>query len=125
MIGRLLLSLLGRHTTYRLGRALYQQARGDVTNDMTTNGELMIQRHVLDAWRRSSATDDRLIVFDVGAHVGNWSAAFLTNFNDFRSTLAFDLYMFEPVPATAKVLRSRLGEMDDCVHYESLALSAK
>jgi hypothetical protein len=42
-------SLIGRRATYRIGRALYQNARGDTANDMVSNGELLVQNCVVDA----------------------------------------------------------------------------
>src|SRR3546814_1156531 len=62
---------------YRLGRALYKQARGDHPNDMATNGEVFVQECVANAWKQGRLGDQKLVVFDVGANVGDWSATML------------------------------------------------
>lgn len=107
-------------TVYRLGRFLYMQARGDIANDMATNGELMVQRCVIDAVLRSAA--EKLVCFDVGANVGDWSSALLANCQS-RQYQPLELYVFEPVPSTASVLRKRLGDKE-YIHYELVALSS-
>lgn len=71
---KLMFSLIGRRTTYRIGRILYQEARGDVANDMASNGEMLVQNRVVDAWKNGSLSGQRLVVFDVGANVGDWSS---------------------------------------------------
>ena len=49
-IVHILVKVIGINGAYRLGRALYMRARGDVANNMVTNGELMIQRCVIAAF---------------------------------------------------------------------------
>ena len=120
----LLFSCIGRRTVYRIGRTLYQHARGDVANDMRSNGEMLIQRCVLGAWLKEGTPKNRLVVFDVGANVGDWSAAFLRRVSDSSLREFVDLYAFEPVPATAKTLRRNLGDQNPFLHYEQVALSS-
>ena len=36
---------------YRLARALYKQGRGDIANDMKSNGEMLVQNCVVGAWK--------------------------------------------------------------------------
>jgi FkbM family methyltransferase len=105
---------------YRLGRALYMRARADVRNDMATNGELMIQRGVIATFKGS--TEGKLVCFDVGANVGDWSAALLENCRAFEFH-GLDLYAFEPVPLTYDALKRRLGNIES-VHCEQLAISS-
>jgi FkbM family methyltransferase len=112
----ILLKILGNKFSYRLGRALYMQARGDVPNDMTINGELMIQKSVI-----KGSSDDKLVCFDVGANIGDWSAALLSSCQS--KPFQLELYVFEPVPSTVNVLRKRLGNIGN-IHYESLAMSS-
>jgi FkbM family methyltransferase len=120
MVHALLRKILGSHNTYRLGRFLYMHSRGDGANRMSTNGELMIQRHVVKATK--DAAYDKLVCFDVGANVGDWSSALLCHCEglDFP---ALELHVFEPVPATEEALRRRLGQKRS-VHYQPLALSS-
>lgn len=106
---------------YRLGRRLYMSARGDIANNMMTNGELMIQKSVVKAVK--NLTNEKLIFFDVGANIGDWSSELLSNYHASQYQ-ALDLYLFEPVPSTAIVLRQRLGE-NEYLHYEILALSSE
>ena len=58
-IAQILLKCIGRTIAYGLGRFLYMQARGDIPNNMTQNGELMVQRCVIQAVLRS--VDDKLV----------------------------------------------------------------
>lgn len=119
-IVHILIKLFGINVVYRLGRAMYMRARGDVPNDMATNGEFMIQRCVIRGVQAS--TNERFVCFDVGANVGDWSYELLSNCKS-NQCQSFDLYVFEPVPSTAKVLRERLGGNKN-IHYELLALSS-
>jgi len=120
----LLFALIGRRATYRIGRALYQKARGVVANDMVSNGEMLVQNCVVDAWKRGDLSGQRLVVFDVGANVGDWSSAFVSQLTDSQKLDAVDLYIFEPVPSTFEFLRNRLGNQHPALHYEQVALSS-
>lgn len=122
---KLVFSLIGRRAAYRVGRALYSQARGEIANNMRSNGEMLVQCCVLDAWLKEDAKKNRLVVFDVGANVGDWSAAFLMRLSDSSLSESVDLYAFEPVPSTAETLRRNLGDQNLCLHYEQVALSSE
>jgi len=122
---KLILSLIGRRAAYRVGRALYSQARGDIANDMRSNGEMLVQSCVLDAWSKEGTQKNRLVVFDVGANVGDWSAAFLVRLSDLRLSESVDLYAFEPVPSTAETFKHNLGDQNPCLHFEQVALSSE
>lgn len=118
--------LLGRRASYRIGRALYSNARGEVHNDMMTNGEMLVQNCVVDAWKKEWVGEQRLVVFDVGANVGDWSSALLSLLTKSRDmSEAVDLYAFEPVPSTFQFLRKRLGTQNAVLHYEQVALSSE
>lgn len=125
LLTQLIFSLHGRRIAYRIGRALYQTARGEVANDMTSNGEMLVQRCVVEAWLRDGARENRLVIFDVGANVGDWSAALLKRLADSSVDESTDLYVFEPVPSTVDSLKSRLGYSNSCLHYEQVALSSE
>lgn len=118
-------NLLGRRIAYRIGRALYQHARGNVLNDMVSNGELLVQRCVVKAWLKGGLRNGRLVIFDVGAHVGDWSSALVSLLTDSTMRDAVDLYLFEPVPSTFEFLRNRLGTQNPVLHYEQVALSSE
>jgi FkbM family methyltransferase len=121
---QLVIALLGRRAAYRIGRTLYQGARGDVRNDMASNGEMLIQSCVVGAWRKRSAKEHRLVIFDVGANVGDWSAALLGLLVRFDIDSSADVYAFEPVPSTFESLKRRLGNTHSCLHYEQVAMSS-
>ncbi len=123
-IKNLMLNLMGRHATYRIGRAMYLHARGDINNDIATNGEMLIQRGVLAAWERAPAKDKNLVVFDVGANIGDWSAALLGQLKTHAIVDRVDLFSFEPVSATAEVLRRNLAGNEACLNIEEMALSS-
>ena len=124
LLKQLIFSLIGRRAAYRIGRALYQIARGDGPNDMVLNGEMLVQKCVVDAWKRNDLSRQRLVVFDVGANVGDWSSALLGLLTDATMREAVDLYVFEPVPSTLEFLKNRLGTQAQAVHYQRLALSS-
>ncbi|MEI6061679.1 MAG: FkbM family methyltransferase, partial [Bacteroidota bacterium] len=115
--------MLGRRTAYRLGRALYLYARGDIANDMRKNGEMIIQSCVLAAWKKSLGNQRNLIIFDVGANIGDWSTAVLEQLKDHGIEKDVLLFAFEPVPSTAAELRRNLRGNHPCLHIEELALS--
>lgn len=117
-------NLMGRRTTYRLGRAMYLYARGDIANDMTRNGEMLIQSGVLAAWKSNSAKGKNLVIFDVGANIGEWSNALLGQLKNHGVNESVDLFSFEPVPSTAKTLRLNLPDDKPCLHIEEMALSS-
>lgn len=126
MIFRLAIFFLGRQFTWRLGRALYLFARGDVANNISTNGEIMVQRCVVDAWRLSAKGNEKLVVFDVGANVGDWSEEILKYITLPRERMQLDLHLFEPVPSTFEMLKSRLKNigMDVTLNLHQIALSS-
>lgn len=121
----LMFSLVGRRAAYRIGRALYLKARGDVLHDMVSNGEMLVQHCVVDAWKRGGLSGQRLVVFDVGANIGDWSSALLGLLTDPNMREAVDLYAFEPAPSTFEFLRDRLGLQNPVLHYEQVALSSE
>ncbi len=126
MITRLLASLIGNRTAWRLGRSLYMTARGDVANEIETNGERMVQRCVVNGWKRSSTPGEDLIVFDVGANVGDWSRELLDMVNGCPGGVPVELHLFEPVPATHKVLVGRISGRGSTakLHFRKQALSS-
>jgi FkbM family methyltransferase len=123
-IKRVAFSMLGRRTVYRVGRAMYLYARGDIANDMRKNGELLIQSCVLAAWKKGLGKQRNLIIFDVGANVGDWSTAVLEQLEEHDLDKDALLFSFEPVPTTAEELRRNLHGNHHCLHIEELALSA-
>jgi FkbM family methyltransferase len=126
MLTRLALHLLGRQTTWRLGRALYMLARGDVATTIATDGELMVQRRVLHMWRTTTHGTRRLVVFDVGANVGEWSKALLCAITAQAERTQLDLHIFEPVPSTCETAAASLVHSGNGAHlaFHRMALSS-
>jgi len=123
---QLINAVLGKRTTWRLGRALYMSARGDVSNDISTNGELMVQRAVVAGWRQTYGKKEKLVIFDVGANEGDWSGPLLNTLSTSQVSSSLELHMFEPVPDTLAILQRRLANAGNGValHYHQLALSS-
>lgn len=101
--GDFLTACLGRRFVARVGRWLSNAARLDVANDMRTNGERLVQEIVV----RNYPSDRDLVVFDIGANVGDWSAQLLARCGPFARG-SCSLHAFEPVSSTAEALRRRL-----------------
>jgi FkbM family methyltransferase len=95
----------GRRTVIRTARYVLLRARLDFPNDMAVNGELGLQRWVLELAPSGSAH-----VADIGANVGRWSRSLLDQAS--RSGRAADvrLHAFEPESrAYARLERSLAG----------------
>ena len=115
---------LGNGALYRIGRKIYMAARGEVVNDMSSNGELLLQRCVIDAWRRSEPPGN-LTVIDVGANTGAWTAALLDSLTE-QEVDRVSVTCFEPAPAAADHLRNRFNRhrLGRAVRVEQMAASA-
>ena len=124
-ITNLLMALLGRRAAYRLGRALYQKAHGDSENKIAANGELLLQNCVLTAWGKSLIPERKLVVFDVGANIGDWSYELLNTLSKSNGLQSLDLYLFEPTPSTAEALKKRLARFSGALHFEQSVLSSE
>jgi len=122
MIKYILIHMLGRPLAYRLGRALYMEARNDVSNDIPINGELLVQQSVVEAWI-SKFPEDNLVVFDCGANVGNWSLPLLLYCRS-KGRDSINLHAFEPVPSTAQLLKNKLLEFSS-ITFSDIALSSE
>jgi FkbM family methyltransferase len=97
-------SAVGRRAIIRSARFIYRRARLDVPNDMKTNGELDLQRNIL----ASSPVGQAIHVFDVGANVGQWSAAILAQAQRLGRLQDLDLHAFEPSSYTFARLSENL-----------------
>ncbi|TNE48736.1 MAG: FkbM family methyltransferase [Deltaproteobacteria bacterium] len=113
-------TVIGRKNLVRLGRFLSNQARLDVLNDPSSNGELQIQSEL---WEHHAQTQG-LCVFDVGANIGEWSQAFLAQAPSPAPSV--QVHAFEPFPATFQTLQDNLSRWNigDRVSPHNLALSS-
>src|SRR5215470_15770129 len=99
---------LGRRLSWRLGRALYLEARGDAGRwlDFEASGEARLQRRMLE---HAAAAPGQLVVFDVGANVGDWTLSLLDRAQPLGLAGRLEVHAFEPVPAAADTLRRRVA----------------
>ncbi len=121
MFEKLLVSLLGRRTTWRLGRKIYFEARRDFADDMATDGEFTLIENVVAAFARRSPSET-MSIWDVGANVGLWSEQALNVAR--TSGVKARLDAFEPVPDTHAELSRRLASVENA-HVHQLALAAE
>lgn len=98
---------LDRRNLWRLGRLLYVQARGDVPNNLYSNGETRVQQELLHALSKNQTKG---VVFDVGANIGNWTMSLLNALALQTPEASLAVHAFEPVPTTFQILQTRLGQ---------------
>ncbi len=109
--------VVGRKQVIRAARLVLLRARLDVPNDMRSNGELSLQRWILDA----TPTGQKMHVLDVGANIGNWSCGMLAAAQQTGRIQDLDLHAFEPSAHTFSLLAERLKQHP--VQLHQLALS--
>lgn len=97
--------VLGRRILWRVGRSLYQRARADVGNDLSSNGERDAVRAVIAANR---STAEPLVFLDVGANRGAWTLAVLDEAEKLGMASRVHIHAFEPVEGTFAELTRRL-----------------
>lgn len=103
VLSRVLFAVLGRRNLVRLARFLLDEARLDVPNVMASNGERLVQRVVLE-----TTTPREITAFDVGAHVGDWTASLLALADRFGCEVL--VHAFEPSRTAFERLRQRFGQ---------------
>jgi len=89
---------------WRAGRKLYMYARKEAPNEMSSNGELRLQRMLVSTLPPGA----KLIAFDIGARIGDWSKALV----DVASTRqgGIELHAFEPVPESRAMLEEAIAK---------------
>lgn len=98
-------SILGRRRVVRASRCVYFRARRDTPNGLYGNGELNLQR-----WIMNLSAGGRIHVVDAGANVGQWSMAMLDAARRSRRLDDLDLHAFEPSSYTFGCLSEALSE---------------
>jgi len=95
-----------RGTTERCpaGKAALERGSFGCANDMVSNGELMVQAVAL----RHAPAGRPVIVFDVGANVGEWTVGLLKT-ADAASRLDVRIHSFEPCSGTFELFRRNVG----------------
>jgi len=92
--------LIGRKNLYRASRFLMRAARADVTNDLVSNGEKLVQTVALQS-------NVPVTVFDVGANVGRWTDSLVKSAHSLQVPLR--VHAFEPCHATFAELSERIS----------------
>jgi len=104
------------------------RARGDVANEILSNGEFMVQQCVVEGWKNKPDSEAKLVVFDVGANVGNWSELLLAHIDSLHNNniIPCDLHLFEPISETFTTLKKRFQDSghSTSLYFHQLALSS-
>lgn len=96
--------MLLKKTLGRIGRRLYLWGRAEQRNAPDINGEYKL----LEAALMSVPTND-IVIFDVGANLGNWTIKALDV--SARKGLKTLVHCFEPAAATQQLLKVRLESL--------------
>ena len=99
--------LAGRAPLAKLARLVTNEVRLDVQNDLTTNGESIVQAVALAL--------PAPVVLDVGAHYGEWSESLLSQVGNQPT-----LHLFEPSAPSAARAKSVIGDRGE-VHQMALS----
>jgi FkbM family methyltransferase len=83
---------VGRFQVVRASLFILNRARRDIPNNVKNDGELSLQRWVLNA----SPHREQIHVVDVGANVGEWSGAMILAARQANRYDNLDLHAFEP-----------------------------
>lgn len=111
---------LGRKNLARFARFLRNEARLDVCNHIASNGESLVQEIVL----KYAPRDKSLVVFDVGANVGDWTRVLMFKCAQLRPTKAKTrVFMFEPCASTYNDLQKAIQSWSGHVIMVKKALS--
>ena len=114
--------VLRRHLSWRISRSLYLKSKADTPNVATLNGEEFLQGQLL---ARFGAVRDPLVVFDVGANIGDWTCSLLHQACNLNLEGGLELHAFEPIPSSFAVFKERVSKhkLRGCLRLVSKALS--
>jgi FkbM family methyltransferase len=107
----------GRRFVVRAARFVLNRARLDTPNAIESNGELMLQRHVVSTAQRGAP----IRVFDVGANRGEWSLSMLRCADDGGRAADLELHAFEASAFTSEQLRAAVGDRVARVNHLGLS----
>jgi FkbM family methyltransferase len=113
-------SAVGRRNVVRAARFVLLRARLDVPNDLHSDGESALQRWVLGL----SMAGQRCHVIDVGANVGQWSAAMIAAARQAGRLDDLNLHAFEPSSFTFGLLSQSLDGQPVRIHQAALSAEA-
>ena len=110
-----------KNLIYRFSRKLYTLSRDEVNNQMETNGESWLQDNILKIYSHSSnfkKSGSPLIIFDIGANIGDWTKMLLTKVSDTEINKNINIHCFEPAIKTFEKLKENLGNNDNVFLWE-------
>lgn len=111
---------LGRKNLARFARFLGNEARLDVCNHIASNGESLVQEIIL----KYAPRDKSLVIFDVGANVGDWTRVLMLKCAQLRPNKAkTKVFMFEPCASTYEDLQKAMQSWSGHVIMVRKALS--
>jgi len=116
---------LFRKFMWKLGRRMYMYARAEPrTNLPNDSGEVYVQKSIINA----APQNQNLIIFDVGANVGQWTLQLLSILDKSNSTREkTQVFSFEPVPKTREQFELSLKDQPSAqsVSVQTIALSSE
>jgi len=112
-----------RRLLWRTGRALYMKARKESSKAIDVNGEKMMQHALISQFMHEQ---QKLVVFDVGANVGEWALSLMDEAAKLGASDKIELHCFEPIESTFQTLEKRLVAHRDrgLITLRNLALSS-
>ena len=115
-ISKIIANTFPRKLVWRTGRSLYLAARNEVCNEIDTDGEALLQQCLVDKF---STFKEPLVIFDVGANIGDWSNHFFELLTKANRTENYSFHLFEPVSGTFEVLKKGIS----AVHQKAITLN--
>jgi FkbM family methyltransferase len=113
---------LPRDMVWRTGRSLYLAARKETCNEISTDGEALLQHCIVD---KAAELKEPLVIFDAGANVGDWTNHFLGLLPGDGAAGKWSFHLFEPVGETFAVLsRGIRPAYREAVSLNNVALSS-
>lgn len=112
---RLFFRCLSERNYYRLARFLWADSRRDSENVMQTNGEIQLLKALLNA---SGKETRELVMFDIGANVGAYSANLLEIASGTGRKYPLKLYAFEPNQNCIAEIRSKVAAFSSIADVE-------
>jgi FkbM family methyltransferase len=120
LVTRAMARVLGRRAFVRLTRFLYNEARLDTPNvEMRHNGELLVQRVVV----QNAPSGRDLLIFDVGAHIGEWTTYLLEECRA-RGLDRVRTVCFEPCPDSQPILEGAVRKSRGGAHVAVIPQAA-
>ena len=112
-----------RRSLWRTGRALYMKARKESSKAIDSNGEKMMQHALISQFMHEH---QNLVVFDVGANVGEWALSLMDEAAKLGASEKIELHCFEPIESTFQTLEKTLEAYRDrgLIKLRKFALSS-